>query len=60
MRSKAERDYSSLVAGLALLGLGLALLADQTELLDLRFATMAPIVCATVGAILLASGLNRR
>jgi hypothetical protein len=50
---------SSLVAGLGLIALGAVLLADRAGALDLRFAALAPIVCAVVGAVLLASGLGR-
>lgn len=53
-------DLPSLVAGLALIGIGTALLLDRTETIDMRFATFAPIACAAVGAILLALGLSRR
>ena len=53
-------DGVSLVAGLVLLAFGGVLLADATDVIDLRFAGLAPIVCAALGAILLASGLTRR
>jgi hypothetical protein len=53
-------DPASLVAGLGLLILGGLLLADRLGALDLRFAALAPLACALVGAILLASGLDRR
>jgi hypothetical protein len=53
-------DVPSLVAGLAILGLGAVLLADRLELLALSFATFAPLLCAVAGAILLAIGLSRR
>ena len=49
----------SLVAGLAVLGLGGVLMLDAAGAFDLRFATLAPIACAAVGAILLAAGLSR-
>jgi len=48
------------VAGLVLVALGAVLLLDRLEVLDLRFGTLAPIACAAVGAVLLASGLSRR
>ncbi len=53
-------DPPSLVAGVALIAMGTALLLDRTETIDIRFATFAPIACAAVGAILLALGLSRR
>jgi hypothetical protein len=53
-------DLPLLVAGLALAVLGGLLLLDSQGALALRLATLAPIACAAVGAILLASGLSRR
>jgi hypothetical protein len=40
--------------------LGVVLLLDRTDVLNLRFAALGPLACAVVGAILLASGLARR
>jgi hypothetical protein len=53
-------DALSLVAGLAIVLLGAVLVLDHAGVLDLRFAAFGPIVCAVIGAILLASGLTRR
>jgi hypothetical protein len=53
-------DVPTLVAGLALLALGALLLLDAEDAIELRLAALAPIACAAVGAILLASGLSRR
>jgi hypothetical protein len=53
-------DTPSLVAGLALVVFGAVLLLDHAGALDLRFGAFAPLVCALIGAILLASGLVRR
>jgi hypothetical protein len=53
-------DPTSLVAGLVVVALGLVLLLDFTDVIDLRFAALAPIACAAVGAILLSAGLSRR
>ena len=53
-------DPTSLVAGIAVLALGLLLLLDATDTLELRFGVLAPAVCAAMGAILLASGMTRR
>ena len=53
-------DLPSLVAGIAIAIFGAVILLDRTDVLDLRFAALAPLVCAVAGAILLASGLVRR
>jgi hypothetical protein len=53
-------DLPSLVAGIAIAIFGAVLLLDSADVLNLRFAALAPLVCAVVGAILLASGLVRR
>lgn len=60
MRPPGSPDAGALVAGLVLVALGAVLLLDRLEVLDLRFGTLAPIACAAVGAVLLASGLSRR
>jgi membrane protein implicated in regulation of membrane protease activity len=56
---RTSPDGPSLVAGATLLALGGLLLADALGALDLTFAWLAPIVCAAVGAVLLAVGLGR-
>jgi hypothetical protein len=53
-------DPASLVAGLALCGLGVLELLDQLDVLDLRFGYMVPALLATVGVILLGTGLFGR
>jgi hypothetical protein len=53
-------DPASFVAGLAITALGVLLLLDQLDVLDLSFAYAAPAVLATAGASLLALGLSRR
>ena len=53
-------DPTSVVAGIAVLALGVLLLLDAGGTLDLRFSVLAPVACAATGAILLASGLTRR
>lgn len=53
-------DPVSLVAGVALTLLGVVLLLDATGALTLRFDYAAPALLATVGAVLLAAGLDRR
>ena len=50
----------SLVAGLAILLLGVLLMLDGLDALDMSFALFGPVACAVMGAILLASGLSRR
>jgi hypothetical protein len=53
-------DPTSVVAGIAVLALGVLLLLDAGGTLDLRFKVLAPVACAATGAILLASGMTRR
>jgi len=53
-------DIRALVAGGAVLVLGLVLLLDSTDVIELSFALFAPVACAATGAILLANGLSRR
>jgi hypothetical protein len=48
----------TLVAGLAISGLGALLLLDRTGVLELRFGYGLPAILACVGAILLAAGLE--
>jgi hypothetical protein len=55
----AKPHLPSLVSGVAVVTLGAVLLLDAAGAFELRFATLAPIACAAVGAILLASGLSR-
>ena len=52
-------DSVSLVAGVAVTGLGLLLLLDQTGVLRLRFDYIGPAILAAVGAVLLVSGLSK-
>ena len=59
MRS-ASPDLPSLVAGIVVSALGALLLAHQSGALELSFGTLAPAVCAALGATLLALGLRRR
>lgn len=60
MVTTARPDVPTLVAGLALLVLGGLLLLDSQGAIELRLGSLAPIACAAVGAVLLASGLSRR
>jgi hypothetical protein len=53
-------DPVSLIAGLAVCGLGTLELLDQLDVITLRFGYMVPALLATVGAILLGGGLFGR
>jgi hypothetical protein len=55
---RRKLDRTSLVAGLAVCGLGVLALLDRTGVLDLRFGYAFPAVLAALGAILLAAGLE--
>jgi hypothetical protein len=50
----------TLVAGLVVCALGVVLLLDARGAVDLGIAALAPLACAVVGAVLVASGLSRR
>jgi hypothetical protein len=52
-------DITSIVSGACIAVLGVLLLLDARGTLDLEFAVLGPVLCAAVGAILLASGLSR-
>lgn len=51
-------DRVSLVAGLAISGLGVVLLLDRTGVIEVGFGYGLPALLACVGAILLAAGLE--
>jgi hypothetical protein len=53
-------DPASLVAGLVLSALGVILLLDQVDAIDLRFGYLAPALLGVTGAIVLAIGLTGR
>ena len=57
---RARIDYPSLVAGFAIIVLGIILLLDRTGALDLQFGWLLPALAATAGSILLAVGLADR
>jgi hypothetical protein len=57
--SRRRVDVTSLVAGFTIAALGMLLLLDRANALDLRFGYFWPALTATIGAILLASGLTR-
>ena len=52
-------DVTSLVAGVCIVALGLLLLLDASDALELRFAVLGPACFAALGAILVASGMSR-
>jgi uncharacterized membrane protein HdeD (DUF308 family) len=56
---RGRPDIASLVAGLAVLALGVVLLLDALGALHLTFAVFGPVACAAGGAILVANGLSR-
>ena len=58
--ARRELDLPSLVAGIGVMVLGVVLLLDRLDVLSLHFASLGPLACATIGAVLLASGLGRR
>jgi hypothetical protein len=58
--SRRGVDVTSLVAGLAIAGLGVLLLIDSEGSIDLGFAYLAPAVTATVGATLFPTRRGRR
>jgi hypothetical protein len=51
-------DRTSLVAGVVIVIAGIVLLLDRLDEIDLRFGYGLPLLIATVGAILLAAGLE--
>lgn len=57
--ARRDIDVTSLVAGFVIAALGTLLLLDRVDALDLRFGYFWPALTATIGAILLASGLTR-
>jgi hypothetical protein len=56
---RRNADLTSVVAGIAVVALGVLLLLDASGTLELRFGVLAPVACAALGAILLASGMTR-
>ena len=53
-------DWTSLAAGLVLMGLGTLFLLDRVDAVDLRFGYLWPALLAALGAVLLTAGLSRR
>jgi hypothetical protein len=57
--ARRPAELTSLIGGLAIAALGTLLLLDEQDVIRLGFDYLAPAVLATVGAILVASGLSR-
>ncbi len=53
-------NWVALVAGAALVAVGVLLVLNADGTIDLRFAYTAPVLVAGIGAVLLASGLDAR
>ena len=60
MRRRRGFDAASLVSGIAVAALGLVLLLHFAGAIDLSFGYLWPATFATIGATLLALGLNHR
>jgi hypothetical protein len=60
MTPRKRPDLASLIAGIGLVVFGAVLLADALDVIDLRFAALAPLACFLVGDVLLAAGLSDR
>lgn len=56
---RTRPDLAALVAGLVLCVLGVGLLLDAQGVVELRVATLAPVVLGALGAVLVATGLSR-
>jgi hypothetical protein len=53
-------DLATLITGLSILALGTVLLLDQAGQLSLDFGSLAPVVLAVIGLVLLVGGLAKR
>lgn len=51
-------DLAALVSGLVVTGMGVVLLLDSLDVIELDFGSLWPVLLAAVGAILLALGLT--
>ena len=58
--TRRDFDPASLVSGLVVCVLGVILLLDQVDAIDLSFGYLVPTLLAVVGSILLAVGLSGR
>jgi hypothetical protein len=52
-------DVASVVAGSCVIAVGVLLLLDGQDVVNLRFDVLGPALLGALGAILLASGLTR-
>ena len=59
MGRRSRPDLAALVAGVVLCVLGVGLLLDAQHVVDVRVATLAPVLLAALGAVLVATGLSR-
>jgi EamA domain-containing membrane protein RarD len=57
--SRRDFDPASLVGGIGVIALGVVLMLDQVDTIDLSFGYLIPLLLAVVGSILLAAGLSR-
>jgi hypothetical protein len=53
-------DPASLIAGLAVSGLGVLLLLDQVDELELSFGYLGPLLLGVLGVVLVAYGMVSR
>ena len=53
-------DVPSLASGIALIALGIVLLFDRMEMLEMGFGAFGPLMLAALGVMLLTLGLSRR
>jgi hypothetical protein len=55
---RGRADRTLIAAGLATIVLGVLLLLDRTDVIDVHFDYMLPALLAAVGAVLLVAGLS--
>lgn len=60
MQRERRLHLPSLVVGIGLIAIGVALLLDALDVADLSAGTIAPALLAVIGAGLLASGVRDR
>lgn len=53
-------DAATFLSGLSILALGTVLLLDQAGRISLDFGSLAPVVLAVLGLVLLVGGLAKR
>ena len=58
MTPRPGYDPASLISGVIVILLGLVLLLDQADVLDVRWDYMLPVLLGAAGGILLACGLT--